>query len=76
MTTEQLYEQHKGKKAVNRSFEGIVCGYDDVNLIMAVTSDMMGLDKDSPHLKEACIEEDYMDNPNGFMFILPEMIIN
>ena len=75
-TPKELYEIHKGKKAINRSIEGIVCGYDDTNLVIAVTSNHAGwVNKDAEHHKNLCIDNKYFDNPRGFIWILEEHVI-
>ena len=66
MTGKELYSLHEGKRAVLEGNEGIICGYDDDSLIMAVTSGYIAWFDPT---EEEYISDEYKNHPKGFLFV-------
>ena len=68
---ENLYEEFKGKYARFEDRAGIICGYDDKSLIIAVLS---GRGWDKPPTKTVVLKS-YLNNPKGYFFVSKASII-
>jgi hypothetical protein len=68
---ENLYEECKGRYARFEDRAGIICGYDDKSLIIAVLS---GKGWDKPPTKSVVIKS-YQNNARGYYFVSKASII-
>jgi len=71
-TGKQLYDLYKGKFANIDRDTGIVCGYDAVDLVIAVTSGEQGWE----YGDEGVVKMTHSNNPKGYLFVTERNVLN